>query len=37
MMYERSRWRIMYERSRRGVGGGLCMRGSVEEYVEDDV
>jgi hypothetical protein len=31
MMYERSRWSIMYERISRGVGGGLCMRGAAEE------
>jgi hypothetical protein len=37
MMFDRSRWSIMYERSSRGVDGGLCMRGAVEEYVEDDV
>ncbi len=32
---ERGRWRMMYERSSRGVDG--CMRGAVEDWVEDDV
>jgi hypothetical protein len=27
---KRSRWRILYERSSRGVGGGFCMRGAAE-------